>query len=362
MTTQSDRGPRWAGISRTLLMAVGGIVALGLLLLYLEGTFGEDRVAPGVVPLPSHTRAAAREVAVEERMVEDRVEWPATVTSRLVANLAPKVMARVLEIRAGVGAQVNAGDIVAVLDDRDVRARSQQADAALRAAEAQAAQFEADLRRARTLFQKQAMTQQDLDAVSARAKSSVALVAQARDAQAEARVMLGETTLRAPFAGVVAARLADPGDMAAPGKAVIIMHDPASLRLEANVAERCARALTMETSVSVRFATGAALKVRIEEIAPGSDPQSRTVLIKATLPGGADLHPGMFGTVQLACGGHTALLVPAQAVRRTGQLESVHVLVDGEARWRTVRTGKAQGDDVEVLSGLQAGETVLVEP
>jgi multidrug efflux pump subunit AcrA (membrane-fusion protein) len=168
MTTPTD-GSLWTRLPRKPIIAAAGVVALIALLLYLEGTFSAHKVAPGVVPLPTGAEAPANAVRLEQREVEDWVDWPATVSSRLVANLAPKVMARVLEVRVTAGAAVRQGDIIAVLDDRDARARSQQAAAALRAAEAQAVQAEADWHRARTLLQRQAGTQQDLEAAEARA-------------------------------------------------------------------------------------------------------------------------------------------------------------------------------------------------
>lgn len=360
MTTAPDK--RSARVPRQAMVAAGGVAALVVLLLYLEGTFSTHKVAPGVVPLPNSTAAPARAVPVEQREVEDWIDWPATVSSRLVANLAPKVMARVLEVRVNVGATVRQGDVIAVLDDRDMRARSQQSAAALSAAEAQAAQAEADLRRAQTLFQKQAATQQDLDVANTRARSARAHVAQARDGLEEAQVMLGETTLRAPFDGVVGARLADPGDMAVPGNPIAIVHDPGSLRLEANLSESCSGPLALGSSVAVRLGSPPVeLNARIEEIAPVADPQSRTRLVKAALPAQPGLRPGMFATLRFACGTHPALLVPAKAVRRAGQLESVRVQADGEPRLRNVRTGKIYGEQVEVLSGLQPGELVVVE-
>lgn len=351
-----------ARLPRKAIIAAVSVAALVLLLLYLEGAFSR-KVAPGVVPLPTAGAEAARQARAEQREAEDWVEWPATVASRLLANLAPKMMARILEVHASVGARVRQGDVVAILDDRDIRARAQQAEAALRAAEAQSRQAEADLRRSRMLFEKQATTQQDLDMADTRAKSAAAQVAQARDALAEANVMVGETSLRAPFDGVVAARLADPGDMAVPGKPIVVIHDPASLRLEADVSEKCAAPLAVGQALPVRLAAQPGeIAATIEEIAPAADARSRTRLIKAALPSGRDLRPGMFATLRLACGTHVGVFVPAAAVKRTGQLESVRVLVDGQPRLRSVRTGKAQGETVEILSGVAAGETVVVEP
>ncbi|MBI3784962.1 MAG: efflux RND transporter periplasmic adaptor subunit, partial [Deltaproteobacteria bacterium] len=233
--------------------------------------------------------------------------------------------------------------------------------AALAAAEAQASQAEADLRRSRVLIQKQATTPQDLEATEARAKATRAQAAQARDALAEVEVLLGETNVRAPFDGVVAERLADPGDMAAPGKSLVIVHDPQSLRLEADVGERCAAALTLGQEVPIRLESlQRDITGRIDVLAPMADPHSRTFLVKTTLPSQPDLRAGIFAMLRVPCGAHSALLIPAAAVTRSGQLESVRVVTAGRTQSRSIRTGKNYDDRIEVLSGLAEGEKVSV--
>jgi RND family efflux transporter MFP subunit len=347
---------------RKAVFAAAAVAALVLLLLYLQGTIGGRKVAPGVVPLPAGGAASHHLATVEKREVQDVIDWPATVRSRTVANVAAKAMARVLEVRVTAGTAVRRGDIIAVLDDRDMKARADQARAALAAAEAQAAQADADLRRGQTLFRKGASTQQELDGVEARSKSTRAQVAQARDALTEVQVLLGDTSMRAPFDGVVAERLVDPGDMAVPGKPIAVIHDPGSLRLETHVPEGCAGMLSLGMDVTARIDSPVReAAARIEEIAPAADPQSRTFLVKAALPALPGLRPGTFGSLRTPCGAHVALLVPPAAVSRSGQLEAVRLVVDGDIRTRNVRTGKTYGDRVEVLSGLQEGQRVIVE-
>lgn len=343
-------------------LAGGAVTALVLLLLYLQGTVGARKVAPGVIALPTGGELPQNIATVERREVEDVIDWPATVRSRTLANIAPKVMARVLEVRVATGTFVRSGDVLAVLDDRDLKARAEQARAALAGAEAQAAQAAADDRRTRELFRKQVTSQQEVDAADARAKSSQAQVAQARDALNEVQVLLGETSVRAPFDGVVAERLVDPGDMAVPGKPIAVVHDPNSLRLETQVSESCAGSLIVGTEVPARL-DGPTPEVvaRIEEIAPAADPQSRTFLVKAALPAIPGLRPGAFGTLRTPCGTHTALLIPPAAVSRAGQLEAVRLVIDSQLHTRHVRTGKTYGDRVEVLSGLEAGERVMID-
>jgi len=352
-----------ARIPTKAIVTVAAIAALILLLLYLQGTIGGHKVAPGSVPLREGGSANVKTLTVEQREVEDTLDWPGTVTSRSVANVAPKVMAHVLEVRVNIGSTVKGGDVIATLDAREIKARAEQARAALAAAQAQAAQADSDQRRAQALFKKQAATQQDLDAANARAKAARAQVAQARDAIAEVEVIVGDTTIRAPFDGIVAQRLVDPGDMAVPGKPVVVIQDPRSLRLETHVAERCIGALSLGAQVPVRFDTPEQeITARIEEIAPMADPQSRTFLVKAALPADSGVQPGVFGTLRAPCGKHLALLVPSSAIVRMGQLEAVRLLADGEQRIRNVRTGKTYGNEVEVLSGLRPGEVVVLEP
>jgi len=351
----------FAHIAKKASLPAAAIAALVLLLLYLQGTIGARKVGPHTVPLPGDGAPSGTAVTVEQREVDDIIDWPGTVASRTVANVAPKVMAHILEVRVNIGAVVKAGDVVATLDDREVRARAQQAGAALTAAEAHAGQAEADLRRLRTLFQKQAATQQDLEAVQAQAKAARAQVAQARDVVTEAQVLLGESTIRAPLDGVVAERLVDPGDMAVPGKPVVVIQDMHTLRLETHVPARCAGMLTVGKEVLVRFdAPAREVPARIEEIAPTADPHSRTQLIKAALPSAPELQPGIFATLRAPCGTHVAVLIPSGAVIRKGQLEMVRVLEAGSPRLRDVKTGVTYGDRTEVLSGLRAGEQMLV--
>ena len=351
------------GIPSRALVAAGAVLGLILLLLYLEGALGGGKVEPGHTP-PAGADAGGRATATAESVeIDDVVDWPGTVTARLSADVAPTVMARVLEVRVQAGDAVRRGDVLAVLDARDLTARQQQADAALAAATAQARQADADLRRARQLFDKEAFTRQDLDAAEARAATARAQAAQARDALAEARVHLGETSVRAPFDGVVAARLVDPGATAGPGVPVAALQDPSTLRLEADVAESCAAPLVVGATLTARVGSPPVeLPARIEEIAPVADPRSRTRHLKAVLPPHDALRPGVFATLRLACGRQQALLVPAAAVRRAGQLQTVTVLVDGAPRLRSVRAGKAVGERVEILSGLAAGDVVVVEP
>lgn len=345
---------------RKIAFSLLGVAGLLFLLLYLQGGFA-GKVAPGTVPAaPAPSEPACDAVAVVRQELEDVLEWPGTVRSRSEAQPSSRLMARILELRVDIGASVQAGEVIAVLDDREALSRVEQAKAALASARAQSAQGEADFARVRGLFEKEAATKRDFEAAQARASSAAAQAEQARHALAEAEVMRTEAIVRAPFDGVVTGKWAQAGDTAVPGKPIVSVQDPRRLRLEAHVPESCARKAFLGMDVRVRIdSLDRDLTARIEEIAPVADPLSRTFLLKASLPAANGIRPGMFGRFLQPCGKKSAFLVPASAVKRVGQLEMVRLLEDGKVTTRHVRTGKTYGDRVEVLSGLREGERIL---
>lgn len=353
-----ERSSLWSGRTAG---AAAAVIGLGIVLLYMSGTIGIGKVEPGVAPAPAWV-ADGTEARAETRDVVDTVDWPGSVNSRLVAHIAPKVMARVREIHVTIGDVVQKGQSLVVLDDRDIRARVEQAKAELAAAEAEAAHAAQDLRRVRALFEREAATQQERDAAEARARAAEAGRERARQALAEAEVLLGETILEAPFPAVVAARMADPGDLATPGRPLLVLHDPTSLRFEASVAEATGGQLQPGQVLTVRIdRPPLRLQGRIEEMAPRAEPTTRTLLVKLALPPERGLLPGAYGALEVPVASRQALLVPDRAVTRRGQLEMVYVRSDdGRTLLHQVRTGKRYGDWVEVLSGLSPGAAVVV--
>jgi RND family efflux transporter MFP subunit len=339
------------------------VLALILLLLYMQGSF-VSKVSPGLSPLPGDSNIPKSYTAVvEKKQVDDILAWPGTVKSRTVANIAPKMTARIIEIKVNAGDKVKKGDLIARLDERDVKAQETAALAALAGANAQANRAKADERRIRSLYSKEAATRENFDAVVARSKEAQAGANQAASTVTEIRSHLADTLLLAPFDGVVVKRLKEPGDMGLPGVPVVALQTAQGLRLEAGVPSTCAGRYSIGMDVTVRIDNlGLTTGAQIDEISPEVDPQTRTQLIKLVLPAIEGLQPGFFGWLEQACGQHETLLIPASAVLHIGQLEVVKVVSDGRQLMRHIRTAKTFGDKIEVISGLHAGETVITNP
>lgn len=342
-------------------IAISGLLLVIFLALGVIG--GESRTEPGNTPIPGPSwPAGAETIKVGMQSAANALSWQGTVRSRLAVKIAPKLNARIVEIPVHPGDRLKKGDVIARLDDRDLRAAYNAASAAQTAAQAQAAQATADEKRIVDLYNKQAATRQNYDAVLAQAQAARAMVNQAASAAQQSKVMLGENVLYAPFDGIVDERLQEPGDMGMPNQPIISFHKPDDLRLEAAIASHCAAGVKLGMPVSVRLDTlHQTLTGSVDEIAPEIDAQTRTQQIKVKLPPTDGLKHGQYGWLELGCQGQQqTLMIPATAVLYYGQLQAVKVV--DEARHihvRHIRTGKAYGEQLEVLSGLHDGETIL---
>lgn len=342
------------------IQALISILGLILLLIWMQGGF-TAKVQPGTAQAAENGKPVFGSTAkVVLKEIDETLLWPGTVTARTVAQIAPKVPARIVAINVNAGDVVRAGQIVVRLDPNELGSRVTQARSALASAEVQAAKTESDLRRTQRLFDQEAATQQSLEDIQAAAQTAKAQVAEAHAGIATAETLLSETVLRTPFDGTVLKRNLEPGDMAMPGSPVLTVQSGQRLRVESAIPTSCAGELKLGETLKARIAERE-YAVRVEEITPAADPKTSTVLVKAGLENSSLVKPGVFVWLEQNCGSRKTLLIPASAVSRSGQLESVQLIQEGGPRLRHVRTGKTYDGWVAVLSGLKEGDVVLLE-
>jgi RND family efflux transporter MFP subunit len=267
-----------------------------------------------------------------------------TVRSKQRSVVEAKVSGRVLEFTATPGAMVKAGDLLARLDVQEIQAKVDQARAMLD-------QAKRDFDRQKQLIASNATTRQEFDAADARVKIGTGAVS-------EAETMMSYAKVTAPFDGVVTRKLADVGDLAMPGKPLLEIEAPTSLRFEADLPEAILDRVKLGEKMSVRLAK--VIEGTVSEISPVADPVSRTFNVKLDLPPTEGLRTGQFGRVSVPVAEVKLLLVPQSAVLKRGQMELVFVAKDGKAALRLVKTGKVLESRVEVLSGLEEGEQIIV--
>ena len=284
-------------------------------------------------------------IAAANRPVTEEVVG--SVRTRVRSVIEAKVSGRISEMPVKLGQKIQSGQLLAKIDAREVQARLEQA-------EAQSEQAARDLDRIRTLAEKQVASKPELESAESRARVAEASVR-------EARAMLGYSNVTAPFDGVISRRLAEVGDLAAPGKPLLEIEDRGELRFEADVPEALIGMVNAGDKIEVSIPTlKKTFPATIGEVSPTADAASRTFLVKLDLPASPDLRAGQFGRAAVPVGEAKSLRIPAAALVKRGQMEIVFVIDSGKARLRLVRTGKTFPDGVEILSGLSEGDAVIL--
>lgn len=349
-------------VARRAVEGGAGALVVLLAVAWLSGSCG-DRIPPGEGERAiRHAPPDARRARVEAIDAPVTEQVSGTLASARQTTVSSKILARIASVAVNAGSVVSEGDLLVRLDARDLDAREREAEEGLRGARARLALARSELARIEQLFASDVASRQQLD----RARSAFAVaraeVQAAEERAGEAGVARSYAEIRAPVTGRVVDRLAEPGDTAAPGVPLLRLYDPSALRLEAPVRETLAVRLDPGQTLSVHVeALARSFEGTIDEIVPFAEPGARTLLVKVRLPPDPDLVAGIFGRLEVPAGERRRLLAPRDAVSRTGQLEFATVVgPDDVLERRLVTTGPERGDTVEILSGLSAGESVLL--
>ncbi len=355
MTPESNR---LAGLSRARIAA---IALAGLAILWLGAHWLESgRIAPGLIAAGSEAVAKAPLGEALRETVPIRHEVIGSVQSRFPVAAASRVAARVVTVEVHAGERVRAGQTLVTLDSADLRAATAQAEGELAAANGELARAHADESRYAALYPRGSVTASERDAAEAAYRAAAGRAEQARAAVAQARASLAYATVKSPADGVVIERLVERGDLAMPGQPLVRLYSESAMRAELEVPEALARQIRIGQPIAVSVAAaGASFDISVTEIVPAADPHSRTFLVRAVLPAGANLRPGMFARATFTSGTETVVTVPTDAVVRVGQLTSVRVYNRGATVVRMVSVGRQFGDRVEILAGVNHGEQVL---
>jgi multidrug efflux pump subunit AcrA (membrane-fusion protein) len=384
---------------------------------------GMNKIAITIIALLALSAAACgkhEEVAAEKPVVvqgigvapvaasavKDYYEATGTVRSKTATVIAAKIMGTVTSLRVREGDHVSAGQVLLEIDNREAAAQVaksnagyQQAQAGLpeieesinaaksaqSSAEAAKRLADATLARYQALLERKSVSPQEFDEVKMRQEVARADAARAADvlkmmaakkqqvlAQIEqgkadvanAQVHLSYSRIVSPVTGRVTQKQIEPGATVTPGAPLLTIEDSSRYRLEAVVEESQLARIRMGQPVEVRIdalgmdnAPGT-----VTEIVPSADSMSRSVTVKIDLPARQLLRSGLYGTARFASGERQAIMIPQKALVQQGQLTSVFVIDEnGIARLRLIKTGRADGDRIEILSGLNPGERIAVE-
>jgi RND family efflux transporter MFP subunit len=354
---------KWLGWLAKAVSSVVAVAVLVGLIAWLSGTF-EDKILPATTTAAGDQRLANQPTDVVHEVTKDYIEEAiGTLKAASRSVISAKVLATIDAINVTAGDQVKEGDVLVQLDDQELVAQLHQAEHQLDAATANRLEAEQDFARAQQLVGGKVITQAEYDSTVRQMDVARANESRAKQAVEGARILLSYTTIRAPKAGRIVDRLAEPGDTARPGEPLLVLYDATSLRLEAPVPEQLAVKLKVGQKLTVHVdSRDQDFEATIDEIVPQADAPSRSLLVKASLPRSGDLYEGMFGRLEIPAGQRRHLCLAEAAIEHIGQLEFVDVVrPDGVIERRYIKTGQVgMPGRIEVLSGLKVGEQVVL--
>ena len=315
----------------------------------------------------STTQSEPRSVQAGISLIEP-VQATATtaVTGSVVAlesvRVASRLMGYIRDIAVVEGQTVKTGQRLFTIDPLDIEGAVEQARLGLRQAEDALQDAKADFNRFENLYKEEVVSRQQFEKMRLNYDIAVSRAAQAKAGLGTAQGQMRYATVSAPIDGVVTQKLANEGDIAAPGHPVLMLENPNRLQVRAAVSEALYKTIKLGQNVMVEVDGQAqAISATVANISPAADPMTHTYTIKLDIAA-KNLNSGAFARVLFPVGVRSLLAVPSAAVLDRAGITGVFV-VDAQnlAQYRMVRTGRIDGDRIEILSGLNPGERVVTQ-
>lgn len=314
---------------------------------------------------PLHAEPAS--VPVEAASAPRLLTVEATLEAAAQTVLAAQVSGRVVELNVDAGDRVAKGALLLRIDSREAAEALAAAEAVVAQAEAARLNARAQLQRNRQLFERGFVSQAALDQAQAGHDAAEAQWRAALAGRGQAGAVQAHALVHAPMAGVIAARHVEFGEMAQPGRPLLTLYQPGAMRAVVDLPQQRVAELgagpwqaRIELPDSGRWLEAASVSVL-----PAADARTHTIRFRVELPPDTPgVLPGLFARVHFLAGEAARLSVPVAAVLRRGELSAVYVAgADGRFVLRQVRTGtRLDGERIEVLAGLRAGERVALDP
>jgi RND family efflux transporter MFP subunit len=337
------------------LFAVAGLL---LVVAWMAGMF-TSQVAPGLLDRTKDSALSIYKVELSTMPIVESI--PAGIKAREATLLSSQILARIKNIHVRAGDNVEAGQLLVTLESEGLKAQLAQAVALEEAVQASLTEAEDTFNRTQTLKDKGLVSQSVLDNAVAEFRRYRSELVAAKQRIQSAQTALDYSTIHSPFSGVVVARSAEPGNMASPGQLLLSLYDPLTLQIEADVRESLATQLEIGRKIKVEIdSIGKVIEATIVEIVPAADPNARVFLVKAGIEFNPNLKPGMFARMLVEQGTEDRLLVPLEYVKSYGQLDMVWLLKENNIGRRFVRLGRQQLNQVEIVSGLKSGDTLVL--
>ncbi len=363
------------------------IVPIALLILWMGGFFS-SRVEPGFAEEEGKLVKGLKTMKVEPSITEDYYIADGSVMANNNAKVSTKIMAKILEIKVKEGDEVHKGQLLAVLDASDIEQNIKEAKAGLKeiadakkevlsglTAAEQAYKFmKKTYERFKKLYEENALPKQKLEEIETKmigAKAKVdALKAKLQQINAKeeqikaklkyAEIMKSYAYVYSPFDGVVIKKMADVGDMAAPGMPLFIIGDK-NLVFFSQIDEGLFNKVNLGDEFKVKIDTiNKELTGKVIEKSNSIDPMTRSFSVKLAIPNDSNISSGMYGKLFIPVKKEERIFIPKSAILNWGQLTAVYrVDKNGVLHLTFVKTGEEKGDLIEINAGLKPGDVII---
>lgn len=282
------------------------------------------------------------------------------------STVSAQIGGRIKEVNFDIGDHVRKGQVLVRIDEREAAQALAGSQAQVMQAQANMQNAKATYERSKQLFTQKFISQSALDKAQADYQVALAQAASSQAGAGQASLAHGYTSVNAPYAGVVSARLVEMGEMVMPGKPLMTGFDPAEMRVVVSVPQYKLAELGAKPEVMVEVpALSRWIKAASVTVQPLADARTHSTQVRVNLPANeAGVYPGMYVRAHFVLGKVKKLVIPAAAVLRRSEVVAVYVVDSkGQARLRQVRLGESAAEGwVEILAGLNANESVALEP
>ena len=303
-------------------------------------------------------------MAVQKQTVSQDRLFDGVIEAVNQSTVSAQTSGRITEINFDVDDVVPKGAVILRIRDTEQRSRSQQSQAGLNEAEARYKEAEAEHGRIKEIYAQRLVAKSEMDRAEAAFNAAKARLEQAKARVRETQEQQGYTVIRAPYSGVLIKRFVQLGESVNAGQPLVAGMSLEQLRAVVTVPQAFLKAMREHGAATVELADGQRIKAASMRIFPYADESSHAVSVRVNLPeGDHGIYPGMFVKVGFVTGVGEALQVPVAAVAHRSELTALYTIAaDGRVGFRQVRLGRVSGDQVEVLAGLESGETVALDP
>jgi RND family efflux transporter MFP subunit len=290
--------------------------------------------------------------------------WDGVIEATRQATLSAQTNGRVLEVLKDINDAAAEGELLIRLSAVEQAAGADAARAQLRAADAAASEAESTYNRFLNLAAGQYVSQLQLEQMRTARDAALAVRDAARAQLANAGQQNDYTSIRAPYAGIIATREVEPGESVGLGQRLLTLFAPETLRIEVSVPQTDAEQIRARPQAQISFSDGRRIDGAQVIVFPSADALTHSIKVRIALPL-LDPPPVPGSTVKVnfpALPGSTLPRIPVSTLVQRGELNAVYVLAQGRLSLRQLRLGERGDDMVEVIAGLRNGETIALDP